>query len=99
MKHHHAIPPLHTPLGDWMKVTDWRMIQRDTLKYIWHRGQGEELFDLAKDPGECHNMATNPDAAVHLNDLRAGLTDFLRSTQDPLLSDWITDLETLECAN
>lgn len=90
---------MHTPLGDWMKVTDWRMIQRGTLKYIWHRGQGEELFDLAKDPGECHNIATNPDAAVHLSDLRAGLTDFLRSTQDPLLSVWITDLETLECAN
>ena len=87
-----AAPPaqfaMHQPIGDWMKVTDWRMIKRDGLKYVWHQGMAEELFDMETDPGEVANLATDPDHGAQKQSLRTELGAFLTMTNDPLLVDW-----------
>jgi len=79
---------MHQPIGDWMKVTDWRMIKKDNIKYVWHRGMEEELFDLEIDPGEIRNVAGDPAYAVHLKAARAELGGFLELTNDPILEHW-----------
>lgn len=82
---------MHRPIGDWMKVTDWRMIERRRVKYIWYRGHGDELFDLGTDPGETTNLIADPAYAGTLIELRKDLDAFLKRTQDPLLDDWISE--------
>jgi len=47
------------------------MVRRDKFKYIHIHGGGAQLFDLARDPGEWHNLAGNPDFAEVEDDLRA----------------------------
>lgn len=79
---------MHQPLGDWMKVTDWRMIKADGFKYVWHRGMAEELFDMAADPGEVCNLAEDPVHRARKHSLRRELGAFLSQTNDPLLEDW-----------
>ena len=83
---------MHRPIGDWMKVTDWRMIKADGLKYVWHRGMSDELFDLKSDPGEVKNLIGRNDYTETRTALKAELEAFLVSTNDPLLVDWQADL-------
>jgi len=45
----------------------------------------EELFDLAFDPNEAHNLAADPAHAAVLADLRGRLDRWMRATDDPLL--------------
>jgi choline-sulfatase len=37
------------------------MVRRDNWKYIYVHGHGEQLFDLAADPGELTNLASTSD--------------------------------------
>lgn len=37
------------------------MVRRGDLKYIYIHGHGRQLFDLAEDPGEWHNLAGRPE--------------------------------------
>ena len=47
-------------------------------KYIWHPISGvEQLFDLQTDAGECHNLASVPDARERLHHFRQCLVDQL----------------------
>jgi arylsulfatase A-like enzyme len=46
----------------------------------------EQLYDLAFDPNEAHNLAADPQAAGALADLRARLERWMRDTADPLLN-------------
>jgi arylsulfatase A-like enzyme len=46
----------------------------------------EELYDLLFDPNEAHNLIGSPDHADVLADLRGRLGDWMRTTDDPLLS-------------
>ena len=82
---------MHRPLGDWMKVADWRMIKADGLKYVWHRGMEDELFDLTADPGELENLIDSEAYADRRNGLQDELGAFLAKTKDPLLGDWQAD--------
>ena len=84
----HAIFGMHEPLGEWMHTTDWRMIRRDSLKYVWHRGLGDELFDLVADTGETVNHVASPDYHNRLTWLQDELDSFLQTTNDPLLAEW-----------
>jgi N-sulfoglucosamine sulfohydrolase len=43
----------------------------------------EELYDLAKDPGELTNLATRPEYAAARHDLRAALDRWMAETADP----------------
>jgi len=79
---------MHRPIGDWMKVTDWRMIKADGFKYIWHNGMEDELFDMASDPREVHNLAGNKVYQARMRSLRQELGTFLSQTGDPLLEAW-----------
>lgn len=83
---------MHQPIGDWMKVTDWRMIERGRFKYVWYRGKGDELFDLRSDPEELCNLIDLPEHGSRLSKLRQQLGTFLEATKDPLLKDWQTEL-------
>ena len=38
------------------------MVRRGRWKYVYIHGHGEQLFDLAEDPGEWHNLAPDPRA-------------------------------------
>jgi arylsulfatase A-like enzyme len=83
---------MHQPIGDWMKVADWRMIKAGSAKYVWHRGMEEELFELSIDPGEVRNRAKDPEFEPMLRSLRLELGEFLRRTNDPLLEAWRSDV-------
>lgn len=85
---HPAIFAMHRPIGDWMNVTDWRMVQEGGVKYVWHDGQAEELFALKSDPAELKNLAQEPAHLQTLLEMRAKLTVFLQRTDDPLLPHW-----------
>ncbi|NRB16366.1 MAG: sulfatase-like hydrolase/transferase [Rhodobacteraceae bacterium] len=79
---------MHQPIGDWMKVTDWRMIERDRFKYVWYRGKTGELFDLGADPGELGNLIDAPECQPRLLELKQQLGAFMAATDDPLLADF-----------
>jgi choline-sulfatase len=45
----------YSPANHWNALTDGR------FKYIFHaQTGGEQLFDIREDPGECHDMASDP---------------------------------------
>jgi arylsulfatase A-like enzyme len=49
-------------------------------KYIWYSGTGvEQLFNLDRDPYECHNLPGEPDQSIVLSRWRARLIEELRS--------------------
>lgn len=52
--------------------------------------RGEELYDLAADPAEKHNLIADPSAQEVLRDLRARLLDWMQRNGDPALS-WLKD--------
>lgn len=82
---------MHRPIGDWMNVTDWRMIKADGFKYVWHCGMSEELFEMTADPGEVCNLADADDFQDRKRSLRRELGTFLAQTIDPLLEAWKKD--------
>jgi len=82
---------MHRPIGDWMNVTDWRMIKADGFKYVWHRGMADELFDQQNDPGEVINLAHHASHRERLVSMQAELGEFLQQTGDMLYSDWTRD--------
>lgn len=85
-----AIYAMHQPIGDWMNVTDWRMVQEDGFKYVWHNGMKEELFDMKADAAECQNLAASSMHMDLLEVMRKQLDRFLTHTNDPLVLAWKT---------
>jgi N-sulfoglucosamine sulfohydrolase len=57
------------------------------LQHGWrdHPTAPERLYDLVFDPNEAHNLADDPSAADVLEDMRARLDRWMRTTDDPLL--------------
>jgi len=52
-------------------------------KYVWWSGDGhEQLFDLAHDPGELHDLATLPELAATLAQWRSLLVEVLHGRED-----------------
>lgn len=76
---------LHRPLGEWHGTCQWRMIERDRQKLIWHEDGTLELFDLRADPGEQRNLAFEPDWQTELNRLRDALAALMSEYGDPLV--------------
>lgn len=68
----------HTILGQsmqWVRAGDY--------KYVWFSGNGhEQLFNLAGDPQELHDLARDPGAAEQLAELRQILIDELTGRED-----------------
>lgn len=63
----------------------YRAVRTPTHKLIvWKDpARGEELYDLATDPAEAHNLVSDPAARKILDDLRSRLRDWMQRTEDP----------------
>jgi choline-sulfatase len=68
-----------------------RMARTDRWKYVRYRNDGEELYDLERDPGELRNLAAEPNAAGERMRLSRELDDWMRRTADPFPSLTTTD--------
>jgi choline-sulfatase len=63
-----------------------RMIRTRTWKYVHRYPYGpHELYDLAVDPGEKHNLIDSPDHQAKVVELRAGLEEWFVRYTDPAL--------------
>lgn len=51
------------------------MARRGTYKYNYFHGYEPQLFDLAQDPGEWHNLAADPAHAGVADELRTGILE------------------------
>lgn len=81
---------MHRPIGEWMNVTDWRMIKKGKLKYVWHRDMADELFDLENDPGETCNVADDSKNEGLIRAMRGELGEFMKQTDDALLGEFLS---------
>jgi len=59
-----------------------RMARTARWKYVRYLGYGEELYDLAADPGELRNLAREPGAASDRTRLARELDAWIRRTGD-----------------
>lgn len=65
-----------------------RMVRTREWKYIWNATAEDELYCLAEDAGELHNLAADRTCAELLHRLRSNLTTWMAQTHDPLLNEW-----------
>ena len=70
--------------GDEWGLYSMRMIRTATRKYVYSPHGTDELYDLASDPYELVNRATDPAYAAASRELRARLRDWMIATDDPL---------------
>jgi N-sulfoglucosamine sulfohydrolase len=63
------------------------MYGKRTLKALTHRPQFE-LYDLAADPDEIHNLANDPQHQDKLGELKKKLRKFQKRTKDPWILKW-----------
>ena len=64
-------------------VTPGRMVRGPRYKYTHYlEGNGEELYDMKKDPGERKNLAKDPKYSKVLAEHRAMLDDYITRTKD-----------------
>lgn len=62
-----------------------RAIRDDRWKVIWYpQAKREQLFDLANDPDELHDLSAEPRHAATLTELKARLAAWLKENDDPL---------------
>ena len=59
------------------ELTGTVMIRRGCWKYIWHRGDTDELYDLRADPDEMENLARQSDQKHRVEELRARIRERL----------------------
>jgi choline-sulfatase len=82
--HRHAVYAEWHQIG--RMVTPIRTIRTLDWKYNHYLGIGEELYNLAEDPAERHNLAGRPQAASMQQDLKRQLFDYLRESGDDYAS-------------
>jgi arylsulfatase A-like enzyme len=70
--------------GDELGAYDQRMIRQGDWKLIAHRDDPTELYDLAADPAELHNLAEVPEHGATRTMLEARLADLMEEHGDPL---------------
>jgi len=77
---------LHGEHVYWGQSLHW--VTDGTHKYIWGSGEGvEQLFDLAADPGEAHDLVGARSAPDVLERCRAALVDALRDRPEGFVVD------------
>lgn len=70
-----------------------RMIRTRQWKYVARRMPGcDELYDLACDPGEEHNLIDDPAYRPRVAELRARLFDWFAKYSEPRLDGWVEDV-------
>lgn len=75
--------------GNQFGLYSQRMLRDRRWKYIMNATAEDELYDLELDPGEIHNLATEPAAADELARLRRRMLAWMEDARDPLLNEWI----------
>lgn len=79
--HPYVVSEWHTEYG--YITTPGRMVRGPRYKYTHYlEGNGEELYDMKKDPGEKVNLAKNPKYAKILAEHRAMLDDYIVRSKD-----------------
>jgi arylsulfatase A-like enzyme len=68
-----------------------RMVRTARWKYVRYLGYGEELYDLAADPGELRNLAREERGKSERARLARELDDWIRRTGDPFPTLTTTD--------
>ena len=68
-----------------------RMVRTARWKYVRYLNYGEELYDLAADPGELRNLAREPSGKSERARLARELDDWIRRTGDPFPTLTTTD--------
>jgi arylsulfatase A-like enzyme len=74
--------------GNQFGLYSQRMVRDRRWKYIWNATAEDELYDLALDPGEVHNVATQAAHGDELARLRGRLVAWMEAIGDPLLNGW-----------
>lgn len=74
--------------GNQFGLFSQRMVRDRRWKYVWNLTAEDELYDLANDPWEIVNRATDPTAATELARLRDRMLSWLEETGDPILNIW-----------
>lgn len=77
--------------GNQFGLYSQRMVRDANWKYIWNATAEDELYNLANDPGEIQNRATDATCREHLVHLRKRLIVWMENTKDPLLNHWNRD--------
>jgi len=74
-------------VGQYYSKQKWvnpiRMIRTDQYKYTRYRVHGEELYDLAKDPDEIENLASDSNYSAVRQALAEKLDQWLQEQKDP----------------
>ena len=70
------------PLGPFHQETDWRMVADKRWKYIWNYNDIEELYDMAIDPGETVNLASDSAHSERVAEMRGVLSQWMVRTGD-----------------
>jgi arylsulfatase A-like enzyme len=81
--------------GNQFGLYSQRMVRDRRWKYVWNPTAEDELYDLASDPGELRNLATQADHSEELARLRRRLVGWMEQTRDRLLNTW-TRVQLLE---
>ena len=73
-------------------ITNGRVmsIRTDRFTYCHRLYEAEELYDRETDPGECANLASDPNYAATVTELRGKLLDFMCRTADVI--PWVEDV-------
>ena len=66
-----------------------RGIRTERYKYIWNLTDVDEFYDLALDPGEKINRASDPAYREIIGELGSKLFAELQRRRDPFASDWL----------
>ena len=74
--------------GNQFGLYSQRMVRDRRWKYVWNATAEDELYDLATDPGEINNLATDATHRDELTRLRQQLVVWMQTTHDPLLNGW-----------
>jgi len=77
-----------TYFGNQFGLFSQRMVRDRRWKYVWNLTAEDELYDLAADPGEIVNRATDGAAAGELARLRGRMLAWLEETRDPIVNMW-----------
>ena len=65
-------------------MTEIRSVIGPRYKYVWNRGDRDELYDTAADPAELRNCADDPAVREIRRAMRVRLQAWMRRMGDPL---------------
>jgi arylsulfatase A-like enzyme len=74
--------------GNQFGLFSQRMVRDRRWKYVWNATAEDELYDLADDPAELHNLARDRTHAAELARLRHRLIQWMDEIGDRLLNRW-----------